>query len=123
MQTQRNAERILVVDDEDLGRTAIQLFLSSKGYTVEVVPSADEALAHLEREHYDLVITDNQMSGMLGTELALAIKTRWPWLPIVMFSAHPPEGPMGSLDLVLTKPGDVPILLKSVRLVLDRAAQ
>ena len=77
----------------------------------------------MEGSPCDLVITDNQMSGILGTELALAIKTRWPRLPVVMFSAHPPEKPLGCLDLVLAKPGDVPILRKSVRQVLDRAAQ
>jgi CheY-like chemotaxis protein len=77
---------------------------------------------NLEKEHYDLVITDNRMPGMSGTQLAQAIKIRWPWLPIVMFSAHPPEGPMRCLDLVLTKPSDVPLLAKSVRQILDRAA-
>ena len=90
---------------------------------MEVVPGAEEALAHLEKGPFDLVITDNQMSGMLGTELALAIKSRWPELPVMMFSAQPPARPMGCLDLVLSKPGDVPILRKSVRQILDRAAR
>jgi CheY-like chemotaxis protein len=122
MQTPGKGEHILVVDDESDVCTAILLILRSSGYIVEAVACAEEALAHLEKRECDLVITDNRMSGMSGIELALIIKTCWPWLPIVMFSAAPPEGPIGCLDLVLTKPGDVSLLSKSVRQVLDRAA-
>jgi CheY-like chemotaxis protein len=123
MPSQGKCEHILVVDDDQLGRTAIQFFLRRAGYTVEAVPGAEEALASLERERYDLVITDNQMPGMSGTELALAIKTRWPLLPIVMFSAYPPEDPTACLDLVVTKPSGLSVLSKSVRQILDRATQ
>jgi CheY-like chemotaxis protein len=123
MQTHGQGKHILVVDDEELGRTATRLFLRSAGYAVEAATCAEEALERLDNEHYDLVITDNQMPEMSGLELASAIKTRWPRLPIVMFSAHPPEGPIASLDLILRKPDDVPNLRQSVRQILDRTAQ
>ena len=90
MQTQGEGERILVVDDEQLGRTAMQCFLRYKGYAVEVAPGAEAALAHLECGEYDLVVTDNRLPGMSETELAMAIKTRWPRLPIGMDNIKQP---------------------------------
>ena len=122
MKIPNNAGHILVVDDEQDVRTMILLVLRSAGYTAEAVPGAEAALAHLEKGQFALVITDNRMPGMSGMELALVIKTRWPLLPIVMFSAFPPEESTDCLDLVLTKPGGLSILPQSVRQVLDRKA-
>ncbi len=122
MSLRGQGERILVVDDEPDVRTAIHLLLRSNGYWVEAVASAEEALAQLETDHYDLVVTDNEMPGITGTELALVIKTRWPWLPVVMLSAHPPQAPWAALDLILAKPYDVLHLRASVRQILHRGS-
>ena len=37
---------------------------------------------------FDLVITDHAMPGMTGGELALAIKRRWPALPVALVSGY-----------------------------------
>ncbi len=121
MQAEGKGEHILVVDDEQPGRTAIKQFLGTAGYAVDAVEGGHQALAQLEQARYNLVITDHRMPSMSGTELAAAIKARWPELPIVLFSACPPRLPIGFVDLVLTKPLDLTTFLKSLRQLLDRS--
>lgn len=114
--------RILVVDDEQLVRTALQLYLTHAGHAVELAESAEQALACLDTEKFDCVVTDNRMPGMTGLELAVAIRTRWPSLRIMMFTAEPPEEALSTVDLVLHKPADIPILAQSIRVLLERPA-
>jgi CheY-like chemotaxis protein len=109
---------ILFVDDEPAVRSAMTLLLGVGGFVVEAAASGQEALTRLETKIFDLVMTDNFMLGMSGTELALAIKTRWPSLPIVMFTGYPPGEPAPSLDLVLIKPGNGLDLLDAVKGIL-----
>lgn len=79
---------ILVVDDEPLVSKSIQLLLQSDGHRVTPVSCGDEALAFLNDFHFDLVIMDFTMPGMNGDELAVAIKQRFPELPVVMTTAY-----------------------------------
>ncbi len=61
--------RVLVVDDEENIRLVLRTLLRKHGYEVEVAPSAEEALALLERFGPDFVIADVRMPGMSGIEL------------------------------------------------------
>lgn len=79
---------ILVVDDEPLVSKSIQLLLQSDGHRVTPVSCGDEALTLLNDFHFDLVIMDFTMPGMNGDELAVAIKQRFPELPVVMTTAY-----------------------------------
>ena len=110
--------RILVVDDEDLIREVLDLHLFQSGYAVTAVDSAAAALARLETESFDLVLTDYDMAGMTGVELAVVIKTRWPALPVVMLAGMPPDEPVAALDLVLNKPEDFRKLVPSIEKLL-----
>ena len=112
--------RILVVEDEDLVRGILDLYLSQAGYVVMVVGSGASALARLEEESFDLVLTDHKMPGMTGTELAVVIKTRWPALPVVLLTGFPPDEPIGALDLILKKPEDFRILVPAIEKLLAR---
>jgi DNA-binding NtrC family response regulator len=67
-------ERILVVDDEEQMRDLLAKVLERKGYEVSVCGDGAEALALLEREPADLVITDVRMPGLNGMEALRAIK-------------------------------------------------
>jgi two-component system, NtrC family, response regulator PilR len=61
--------RILVVDDEPSMREYLELLLSAAGYEVSTAPSATQATRALQREEFDLVISDMK----LGTESGLAV--------------------------------------------------
>jgi signal transduction histidine kinase/DNA-binding response OmpR family regulator len=70
--------RVLVVDDEpDVGEVVAEM-VAADGHQVAVVGGAAQALAWLERERADLVLTDFGMPGMTGADLARAIRERWP---------------------------------------------
>ncbi len=67
-------ERILVVDDEEQMRDLLAKVLERKGYQVAVCSNGLEALASLEKEPADLVITDVRMPGLSGMEALKAVK-------------------------------------------------
>jgi CheY-like chemotaxis protein len=77
---------ILCVDDEEIPRTLRKLVLQKRGYEVVAVASGKEALAMLATRHFDLVLTDQMMPGMLGTELTRQIKLSTPAIPVVIIS-------------------------------------
>jgi signal transduction histidine kinase/CheY-like chemotaxis protein len=62
-------ERILVVDDEERLATVVVEALRSEGYQADAACSGAQALGLLQRERYDLVITDLKMPGMSGPQL------------------------------------------------------
>ena len=107
--------RILLVDDEQIVRKALQSFLANAGYAVEAVEAGEAALGRLETESFDLVVTDNHMPGMTGVQLASIIKIRWPALPILMFTGFLPDEPVPCLDRILHKPGDLRLLVPSIQ--------
>jgi CheY-like chemotaxis protein len=81
-----NKVAILCVDDEEIPRTLRKLVLQKQGYEVVTVASGKEALAMLATRHFDLVLTDQMMPGMLGTELTRQIKLATPAIPVVIIS-------------------------------------
>jgi CheY-like chemotaxis protein len=77
---------ILCVDDEEIPRTLRGLVLKKQGYEVITVGSGKEALEKLATRHFDLVLTDQLMPGMTGTELTMQIKALMPAMPVVIIS-------------------------------------
>jgi DNA-binding NtrC family response regulator len=68
------AERILVVDDEELNRDLLQQILDREGYQVAVAANGQEALALLRQETFHVVLTDLKMPGMTGVEVIRELK-------------------------------------------------
>ena len=87
---------VLVVDDHDVVRDALVVLIGgTPGLTVwGDAASGEGALALLsdrERpEGPDVVVSDVEMPGMSGVELAAALRSQWPGLPCLMVSAHHP---------------------------------
>jgi two-component system chemotaxis sensor kinase CheA len=71
---QKQAAAILVVDDSMTTRTLERCILEAQGYRVRVAVDGIEALARLQAEKADLVISDVQMPRMDGFELLEAMK-------------------------------------------------
>ena len=78
---------ILVVDDEARLADVLAAALEDLGYRALACPDAREALATLEREPVDLVLTDLKMPGMDGRALLHEVRARWPEVPVVMITA------------------------------------
>jgi putative two-component system response regulator len=85
--TEPQVRRILLVDDEELIRSAIAKFLRSKGYEVTTCDSGPAALDALEREKHVLMLADVRMPGMTGLALVPAALAVDPEIAVMMLTA------------------------------------
>lgn len=99
-------KRILLVDDEKGIRDAYTMLLDVDGHHVVAAADASEALGLFEPAKFDLVITDLDMPGMKGNELAVELKKLSPAQRILMITAHPVQYDRlkNPVDGVLNKP-------------------
>jgi two-component system response regulator CpxR len=74
---------ILVVDDDLYARQAMMEGLRSRGYQVKGAEDGLQALHHLQRERFNLVITDIQMPRMDGVALLREI-CRHDYAPVIV---------------------------------------
>jgi PAS domain S-box-containing protein len=97
---------ILAVDDDALILVNTAAMLEDLGHVVTTAYSGREALAALARlERVDLVVTDQAMPGMTGTELAAAIRRERPGLPVLLATGYAELADGGMSDLPrLNKP-------------------
>jgi CheY-like chemotaxis protein len=80
---------ILTVDDDPLVALNTSALLEELGHTVYSAPSAMQALEILRREKtIDLLITDQLMPGMTGSELASRIRAEKAQFPIILATGY-----------------------------------
>jgi DNA-binding NtrC family response regulator len=82
------AERILVVDDEELNRDLLQQILEREGYEVAIAANGQEALALLRQETFHVVLTDLKMPGMTGVEVIRELKMLAPSTMGIIHTAY-----------------------------------
>jgi CheY-like chemotaxis protein len=78
--------RILVIDDDDLVRTALQQMLETRGFEVVIAPDGAHALRLLEDGRFDAVLVDIFMPAMDGLETIRAFRQRSAEIAIVAMS-------------------------------------
>ncbi len=83
--------KILVVDDEPVVIKSAERVLKAEGYTVESALSGKEALAVMEQNTYNLVLTDLKMPKMDGISLIKLIKKKKPDTGIVIITGYPSQ--------------------------------
>lgn len=119
-------ENILVVDDEPaLARLAARV-LTSRGYSVQMATSAQEALKILANgPPVDLVFSDLVMPGMDGYQLATEVRQKYPSTKIQLttgYASIEPKNEAASAlhENILNKPFTASSLLRCIRAVLDK---
>jgi PAS domain S-box-containing protein len=97
---------VLAVDDDALVLMNTVAMLEDLGHTVFEAYSGKEALEILQREDsIDLVVTDQAMPKMTGTELAKVIRNKWPDIPVLLATGYADMGPRDEIGLPkLSKP-------------------
>ena len=103
---------VLVVDDDSTNRFILESYLSELGCRTQSVNDGPSALQVLETDRFDLLLIDNKMPGMDGSELARRIRARKDAIgdvPIVTITAYPDEftdkfSEHCGIDSVLAKP-------------------
>ena len=101
--------RILVIDDEDVIRGLVTEILETAGHEITSAQSAENALALLEDNEFDLVVSDVIMPGLSGIDLLEAIRARRASLPVVLMTGAGMydtlgEAPARGAASVVTKP-------------------
>jgi len=82
------ADRVLVVDDEQSLRKILAATLQREGYEVQVASDGEEALAALDRDGADVVVTDLVMPKMDGLSLLRKVVVSHPDVPVIVVTAH-----------------------------------
>jgi signal transduction histidine kinase len=115
------AGRVLVVDDEQMIRVFFEAVLDSSGYERVCCSSGLEALSTLAADPrgFDLVITDQTMPGMTGSELIGEISRLYPELPVILCSGNAQalddsSRQQAGISAFLVKPVSVDELLSTV---------
>ncbi len=108
---------VLVVDDEQIILKSCERILIPEDYGVNTAISAEEAIGLLEKNTYDLIITDLKMPGMNGLEFMKKVRTKDPDINIVVITGYPSQDSIKeSLDLriidYLPKPFSPALLLE-----------
>ena len=85
------AKKVLVVDDEEGIRRDLTFILEDEGYVPMAASSGFEALATLEDQRFDIVITDLMLPDLGGMEVLRRIKEDYPETMVVMITAHGSE--------------------------------
>jgi two-component system response regulator FlrC len=80
--------RVLVADDDPQMQLAVKTCLARKEYEVTVVNNGAAAIELLDREHFDLLVTDQQMPQMSGTDVLTTLQKRGSEMPVIMITAY-----------------------------------
>lgn len=121
-----DAERILVVDDEETLCEALKFNLEIEGYKVDVAYSAEQALT-LPIEQMNLILLDVMMDGMNGFNMARQLKSKPETkdIPIIFLTAKDSEDDMVAgltigADDYISKPYSIRNVLTRIKTVLRR---
>jgi len=113
--TRRTPRRVLLVEDHEDSREFMQALLQSDGHAVDVMSTVQDALTQLEREPYDVLVTDIGLPDGSGYDLIAEARARWPSLRIgVVTGWEPRVGAAADGDFILRKPVRTSELLTQV---------
>lgn len=79
--------RILCMDDNADSRDLVRLTLMAEGYDITCVESGREAIDLVRRERFDLLIFDNWLPSLTGTEVTKLVRQFNQTTPILFYSA------------------------------------
>jgi len=118
--------RVLVVEDDDAVRTAVDRGLGVHGFEVSSVPDAESAITFVARRHPDLMIVDIGLPGMSGIELCTHLRGLDVDTPILILSARDQVGDritglQAGADDYLVKPFSLDELAARLHALLRRA--
>ncbi len=83
-ETEASKGRVLLVDDHDDTRELLTESLNKRGYRTRSAASADEAIAAIASEEFDVVVTDLKLLGMDGIALCQHVVGSRPDVPVIV---------------------------------------
>ncbi|MCP4725784.1 MAG: response regulator [bacterium] len=100
--------RILIVDDDEQVLSIFERILAKEGFDVDAVDNGSDALKLLEKNEYDLILTDLVMKGVDGFEIIEAVKEHSPQTVVILITGY------GSVEVAIKalRKGAIDILIK-----------
>jgi DNA-binding NtrC family response regulator len=114
---------VLVVDDEESVRDMLYDLFADE-HRCHTTDSAEKALEMIDREFYDVVLTDISMPGLSGLELLGLLRQRYPDTPVIIISGITDQAyasglmKLGAFDYLL-KPCELETIQASVNRALE----
>jgi CheY-like chemotaxis protein len=122
-------QRVLLIDDEPLGRTALAALIEHLGYVVDHYEHPQVAVTHFasQASGYALVITDFAMPGMTGTAVTRQVRAIRPDIPVLLISgfidpARQAELQQAGVTQLLRKPPTMDEIAHSIAHCLGRTS-
>lgn len=117
--------RILIVEDEELIRTMMEINLESQNFKIRSCASAEDMMKILAEETFDVILLDIYLPGMNGNEALREIRKRSIRTPVIMVTAkNSLQTKLDSFehgaDDYISKPFDVQELQARVKAVIRR---
>src|SRR5947209_16943613 len=117
--------RLLIVEDDVKLAQTIQRGLETEGFVVDLAHAGDDALEQAAARDYNAVILDVLLPGYDGHEVCRRLRSRDPWLPVLMLTALDDvedriRGLETGADDYLVKPFDFGELVARVRALIRR---
>lgn len=116
--------KILVVEDNQLTRITLDRFLRSQGYQVELAEDGAQAISLLDKNEFDLVLSDVMMPSVNGWDLADHLNSVRPETPVLLMTAYAQlqsaRSALRAAPEVVLKPLQLSELLSKIRQALDQ---
>ncbi len=123
MSTITGTKKILVVDDDTTFLLMLKSFLEKKGFEVQTESTAEKGISVLQKQNFDLILSDYRMPGMDGIEMLSHIHAEGIFTPLILLTSYGDiklavkAMKLGASDY-LTKPVNPEELLELVKSVL-----
>ena len=111
--------RILIVDDDENIRKVLIAILEDKGYNIEAVGTAREAIKKTDKKFYNLALIDIRLPDMEGIDLLTKIRDTTPRMRKIIITGYPTlqnavEAVNLGADAYIMKPFDVERVLSTI---------
>jgi len=115
---------VVVIEDDESYRLAVQRLLKSAGFPAQIFPSAEDFLKSGQQHETGCLIADIRMPGMSGLDLQSKLNSDHCPIPTIFITAHGDEkmrlqAMRGGAVKFLAKPFDGETLLEAVRVALE----
>ena len=119
------SQRVLLIEDDELIGTMVEMNLSSAGYEVTWAQDGETGLEHARQQRFDAFVFDLMLPGLDGLEVAGRLRAEGVTTPVLMLTARgETETKVRALDIgaddYLVKPFDMEELLARVRALVRR---
>lgn len=83
-----NKTKILVIDDDDFGREALTMLLKSAGYEVTSAATGNSALDLIDREQYQVIVSDLFLPDKSGLDILQNVQKKSPATELIVVTGH-----------------------------------